>query len=145
MKHQLLVVALLLSACESEDDVDTTGDDANNPTSMTNASSDGGTSDGDSSDSDSDSGSDSDGETSEGGGETSAGGGESSGDASDTAGSADCATFDDMTPYYGDIQVDSFCWTAGLYYACGDPGAGDQTCGVLASFATDGGAACPYC
>lgn len=145
MKRIAVLTAIFLSACVTEDDGDT-GDDAN----PTGASSAGPTTDptgsgetGDDDTNDDPSSDDDNGESSGGPPDTSAGG-ESTG-SPDGGGSGACESFDDMTPYYGDVQVDSFCWTAGLYYACGETAAGDETCAILGSFATDGGAACPYC
>ena len=150
MKRYALFAAILLAACGTEDDSDS-GDDMN----PTGASSAGPTTDptgvgetGDSDDSDpsgeDDPTSDDEGGESSGGFAETSGGGETSG-SPDSGGSGTCESFNDMTPYYGDVQVDSFCWTAGLYYACGETGAGDETCAILSSLANDGGAACPYC
>jgi hypothetical protein len=152
MKRYALFAAILLTAaCGTEDDSDS-GDDVN----PTGASSAGPTTDptgsgetGDDSSTpdtsdDDDPTSDDEGGESSGGLGGSSGGAETSG-APDSGGSGACESFNDMTPYYGDVQVDSFCWTAGLYYACGETAAGDETCAILSSFANDGGAACPYC
>ncbi len=147
MKRFAVLASLLIAACVTEDDGDT-GDETANPTG---ASSAGPTTDptgsgetGDDSGENDPTSSGEDGESSGGAPETSAGG-ESTGGSPDSGGSGACESFDDMTPYYGDVQVDSFCWTAGLYYACGETAAGDETCAILGGFATDGGAACPYC
>ncbi|MCR9162786.1 MAG: hypothetical protein ACE37F_02535 [Nannocystaceae bacterium] len=132
MKRYALFAALLFAACESEDDSDSSGE-----SSPTGASSVGSGETGDTND-------DAD-PTDEPDAAESSGGSSETGDAAGEGGDGTCESFNDMTPYYGDVQVDSFCWTAGLYYACGETGAGDETCGILASFANDGGAACPYC
>ena len=59
-----------------------------------------------------------------------------------------CSSFNDTTPYYGDVQADSFCWAAGLYEACGDPSAASSSCATLDQLLESGTGSlgtCPYC
>ena len=59
-----------------------------------------------------------------------------------------CDTFNDTTEYFGDIQLDSQCWAAGLYKACDQTDEADLACANLDGLLDccwDGGGSCPYC
>jgi hypothetical protein len=63
-------------------------------------------------------------------------------------GEDDCATFSDTTPYFGDGQLDAYCWDAGLQAACGNTEAQAIDCRNLVGMIDccwSGGGDCPYC
>jgi hypothetical protein len=69
----------------------------------------------------------------------------SSSDGSPAGGSGDasaCYTSEAMP--YGDIQIDSFCQTACVYVAAGQPSDAESTCSIINGFGVSS-SACPYC
>lgn len=72
-----------------------------------------------------------------------------SGDTAGGGGSTDgCSTFTDSYEYFTDNQLNSYCWAAGLYQACGETENYNYSCDTLAGMIDlgyDGGGDCPYC
>lgn len=59
-----------------------------------------------------------------------------------------CSSFNDTQHYFGDMQLNSECWTAGAYQACGHSEGQDAACSSLQGMLDccySGSASCPYC
>lgn len=69
---------------------------------------------------------------------------DSPGEGSGGSGSA-CDSFSDFSTYYDDVQVNSFCLSAGQAEACDDSAAKQYSCDQISEWAGASLGPCPYC